>query len=38
MTSLLQKALTALMNRINLLTGLAHPLDADSAKEIFNFT
>lgn len=35
MTPVLEEALKSLTNRINLSTGLAHPLDSDSAKEMF---
>jgi len=35
MTPLLEEALKSLTIRVNLATGLSHPLDSDSAKEIF---
>lgn len=36
MSPVIQEALKSLTVRVNLSTGLAHPLDSDSAKELFN--
>lgn len=35
MNSVLENALSSLTSRVNLATGLTHPLDMDSAKEMF---
>lgn len=35
MTPVIEEALKSLSFRVNLSTGLAHPLDSDSAKELF---
>ncbi|KPD24027.1 DUF1889 family protein [Idiomarina zobellii] len=35
MTPVVEEALKSLTTRVNLSTGLAHPLDSDSAKEMF---
>lgn len=35
MNLIVEEALKSLSNRVNVSTGLAHPLDSDSAKELF---